>query len=93
MADHVGATYGQEPMAFLEATAAELLLSGNRGTYRLARADVVKITRGGLYPWLFGSLRLRHRVAKFPAELQFKPLDASVDAVRTALKNLGYPTS
>lgn len=93
MADDVGATDGREPMATLEATAAELVLSGNRGTFRLRRDEVTKIGRGGLYPWLFGALRIRHGVARLPSELQFKPLDATVPAVRIALKSLGYPTS
>lgn len=93
MADDVGATDGPEPMATLEATASELVLAGNRGTFRLRREEVTRIGRGGFYPWLFGALRIRHGVARFPSELQFKPLDATVPAVRAALKSLGYPAA
>lgn len=91
MADDVGATYGQEPMAFLNASPTELLLSGNRGTFRLPRTAVVKIRRGGMYPWFFGSVRLHHSVPGFPVDLQFKPLGTTPRAVLDALKRLGYP--
>jgi len=91
MADDVGATYGQEPMAFLNATATELLLSGNRGTFRLPRSAVVKVRRGGMYPWFFRAVRLHHSVPGFPVELQFKPLDTTPRSVLDALKRLGYP--
>ena len=91
MADDVGATYGQEPMAFLNATATELLLSGNRGTFRLPRSAVVKVRRGGMYPWFFRAVRLHHTVPGFPVELQFKPLDTTPRTVLDALKRLGYP--
>lgn len=90
MADHIGATYGPEPLAFLAASATELLLSGNRGTFRFPRAAVVKVGRGGLYPWCFSSVRIRHSIAGFPAELQFKPLDATTKDVLGQLKSLGY---
>jgi len=91
MADDVGATYGHEPLAFLNVTATELLLSGNRGTFRLPRSAVVKISRGGVYPWFFRSVRFHHSVPGFPTELQFKPLDATPRAVLDGLKSLGYP--
>lgn len=91
MADHIGATYGPEPLAFLAASETELLLSGNRGTFRFPRAAVVKLGRGGLYPWCFSSVGIRHSIAGFPAELQFKPMGASVKAVLGELKSLGYP--
>lgn len=93
MADNVGATYGHAPMAFLAANAETLLLSGNRGTFRIARSDVVRIGRGGFYPWFFRAVRIRHRVASFPDELQFKPLDAQLADVLAKLKALGYPVS
>lgn len=91
MADDVGATYGQEPLAFLAATADELLLSGNRGTFRLPRAAVVKVARGRMYPWLFSAVRLQHTVPGFPVDLQFKPLDATPRQVLEGLRSLGYP--
>lgn len=91
MADHIGATYGPEPLAFLAASESELLLSGNRGTFRFPRAAVAKLGRGGLYPWCFSSIRIWHSVTAYPAELQFKPLDAATKAVLSQLKSLGYP--
>lgn len=91
MADHIGATYGPEPLAFLAASETELLLSGNRGTFRFPRAAVVKLGRGGLYPWCFSSIRIWHSIATYPAELQFKPLEAATKAVLGQLKSLGYP--
>jgi hypothetical protein len=91
MADDVGATYGQEPLAFLNATADELLLSGNRGTFRFPRAAIVKIARGRMYPWLFSAVRFQHTVPGFPVDLQFKPLDATPRQVLDGLRSLGYP--
>lgn len=91
MADDVGATYGQEPLAFLTATTDELLLSGNRGTFRLPRAAIVKIARGRMYPWLFSAVRFQHTVPGFPVDLQFKPLDAKPREVLDVLRSLGYP--
>ncbi len=46
MSDGVGATYGPKPLAFLSANSDELLLSGNRGTFRLPRASFLKLGRG-----------------------------------------------
>jgi hypothetical protein len=91
MADDVGATYGHEPLALLNATATELLLSGNRGTFRLPRSAVVRVSRGGMYPWFFRSVRLHHSLPGISTELQFKPLGATRRAVLDGLKSLGYP--
>lgn len=91
MADDIGATYGPEPLAFLDATAGGLHLCGNRGSYRVARDAVVKIGRGNLYPWCFSSVRIHHRLPQFPRELQFKPLDARPREVLDRLRALGYP--
>jgi len=91
MADDVGATYGHEPLALLNATATELLLSGNRGTFRLPRSAVVRVSRGGMYPWFFRSVRLHHSLPGISTELQFKPLGATPRAVLDGLKSLGYP--
>lgn len=93
MADHVGATYGHQPLAYLSATAEELILSGNRGTFRFSRAAVRKIRRGLMYPWFFRAVRIEHAVTGYPSELQFKPLDATPREVRDRLRQLGYATS
>lgn len=93
MADDVAATDGPKPMAMLIATPEELVLSGTRGTYRLRRSEVSGIGRGGFYPWFFGSIRLRHEIAKFPRALQFKPMEGGWRAVRDRLRELGYPVA
>jgi hypothetical protein len=93
MSDGVGSTYGLEPMAFLAAEPDHLLLSGNRGTFRLPRATVVKLGRGGLYPWFFHGIRIRHNVASFPDELVFKPMGAKECDILVRLRMLGYPVS
>jgi hypothetical protein len=91
MADDVGSTYGHTPMAFLAVRRDTLLLSGNRGTFRFAREEVTRVGRGGFYPWFFGAVRIHHRVLRFPAELQFKPLGAKPAEVIARLRELGYP--
>ncbi len=91
MADDVAATDGPKPLAMLTATPQELVLTGTRGTYRFPRAEVQGIGRGGFYPWFFGAIRVRHRVAKFPRSLQFKPMEGGWRAVRDRLREMGYP--
>jgi hypothetical protein len=93
MSNGLGATYGLNPMAFLSADAGQIVLSGSLGTFAIPRASVVKIGRGGLYPWFFAALRLRHNKAGIPEELQFKPVGVSPAEVRARLKSLGYPVS
>ncbi|PTX96637.1 hypothetical protein [Opitutus sp. ER46] len=93
MADDVGATYGTTPLAVLTATPDELVLSGTRGTFRLPRAHVRKVGRGGFYPWLFAAVRLHHDLPGLPEILQFKSRAARPAEVRAALARLGYPTS
>ena len=93
MADDIGATYGPEPLAFLLATADELILSGNRGTFPIPRASVTKIGRGSLYPWFFAAVRIHHTIPGIPAELQFKPLGQRPRDVAQALHALGYPAA
>ncbi len=91
MADDVAATFGPEPGATLTATAATLHLKGNRGDFLLPLAAVVSIGRGGFYPWLFKGVRIRHRIAGFPKNLQFlDPATSSRDLLRQ-LGSLGYP--
>ena len=91
MSDGVGATYGPKPLAFLSANSDGLLLSGNRGTFHLPRASVLKLGRGSMYPWCFGGIRIRHNIASVPADLQFKPMDAQSSDVLDRLRALGYP--
>lgn len=93
MSDGIGATYGPEPMAFLSATATELVLSGPRGTFHLARAHVVKLGRGRMYPWFFAGIRIHHKAPKYPDELQFKPLGALTRDIFAQLRSLGYPVA
>ena len=92
MADDVGSTYGPEPTATLTATADLLILSGTRGTFRLPRAAVTRLGRGKMYPWFFSALHIRHSVAGYPVNLQFKPLNSRWSDLRDRLETLGYPT-
>jgi hypothetical protein len=91
MSDGIGVTQGPTPLAFLSATADELLLCGNRGSFRLARSSIRRIGRGGFYPWFFGSVRIHHNVRSSPAQLEFLPRGASTRDVLARLKSLGYP--
>jgi hypothetical protein len=93
MADDVAATYGAEPCAVLTATPDELWLKGNRGDFRLPRSAVVRIGRGGLYPWFFKGIRIRHQNAEFPSNIQFKELRGRTDDLIAQPKLLGYPTT
>jgi len=93
MADDVGSTYGPEPLASLTATSSELVLQGTRGTYRIPRTAVIKLGRGKMYPWFFKALRIRHRAAGVPADLQFQPLNLPWREVQAQLKSLGYPVA
>ena len=90
MCDDVGATGGVEPLAFLSATRDELLLSGTRGTHRFPAASVTRVGRGGFYPWLFRSIRIRHSSRTSCKDLQFKPTSAAVPDILAALERLGY---
>lgn len=91
MADDVAATFGPEPMAYLCATADELVLSGSRGTYQIPRGAVTRIGRGKLYPWFFSAVRIHHSMSKFPRDLQFKPLGLNWREVVKALGEIGFP--
>ena len=91
MADDVASTYGPEPMATLVATATELLLSGTRGTFRLPRAAVSRLSRGKLYPWFFSAVRIHHTLTGLPRDLQFKPINDKPRDVLDTLRALGYP--
>jgi hypothetical protein len=91
MCDGVGVTQGPTPLAFLSATPDELLLCGNRGSFRFARPAVRKIGRSGFYPWFFGAIRIQHDVRNFPAQLEFLPRGTSLREVLARLKSLGYP--
>jgi hypothetical protein len=91
MSDGVGATSGVQPLAFLAATRDELLLCGNRGTFRFPITAVRRVGHGRLYPWLFRAIRIHHSVPGYPAELQFKPMHARVPDVLARLEQLGFP--
>jgi hypothetical protein len=93
MADDVGATYGHTPMAALTASSDQLLLAGTRGSFRLPRNSVTKISRGRMYPWLFSAVRIQHNVPGYPVDLQFKPLGVHPRDVRAQLRQLGYPVA
>lgn len=92
MSDGVGTTYGAEPTAVLEAEAEELLLSGGRGTFRVPRTAITRITRGSFYPWFFGGIRIHHRAPGLPEHLLFKPMTARSREILGQLQSLGYPT-
>lgn len=91
MADDIGATFGPEPCATLEADASTLQLRSTRGNFSIPRQAVVSIGRGGLYPWFFRGIRLRHRQPGIPTHLQFKPMHSERGSVVDALASLGYP--
>jgi hypothetical protein len=91
MSDGVGATYGPTPLAFLSATPDEILLCGNRGSFRLPRGDIRRISRSGLYPWFFSAVRIHHQLASAPDRLEFKPMGATARDVLTRLQGLGLP--
>jgi hypothetical protein len=93
MSDGVGSTFGVEPTAFLSTDSDHLVLSGNRGTFRLPRAAVLKLGRGGFYPWFFGGVRIRHNVASFPEELVFKPIGTRERDILGRLRAMGYPVA
>ena len=92
MSDGIGSTYGPEPLAHLSADPDHLILSGNRGNFRLPRSAIRKLGRGGLYPWFFGGIRIRHTAAHFPEELVFKPMVVGEREILNRLRELGYPS-
>jgi hypothetical protein len=92
MADDVAATCGAEAGAVLLATADELWLKGKRGDFRIPRAAVLKVGRGGFYPWFLKGILIRHNLPKLPANLQFLAFSASPGELVTGLRYLGYPT-
>lgn len=93
MADDVASTYGSEPCAALTATPDELRLKGNRGDFRLPRSAITRISRGGLYPWFFKGIRIRHLNTKISSNLQFRTLTGKTNHLLAQLKTLGYPAA
>ena len=93
MSNGVGATYGAEPCAVLTATADELWLKGNLGDFHIPRSAVVKLGRGLLYPWFFRGVRIRHSIAAFPPDLQFKPMVGRSREILAQLAALGFPAN
>lgn len=93
MADDVAATTGAEAGAVLQATADELWLKGKRGDFRIPRAAVLKVGRGGFYPWFFKGIRIRHSLPKLPANLQFTAISVKTAGLIAELGALGYPTN
>lgn len=93
MSDGVGSTYGPAPMAHLAAEAGHLVLSGSRGNFYVPRAAVVRLGRGGFYPWFFGGIRIHHSVAGFPTELVFKPMGIRERDILARLREMGYPVA
>jgi hypothetical protein len=93
MCDDVGCTYGATPLAFLSATSEELLLCGNRGSFRFSRETIRKLGRGKMYPWFFAAVRIHHDVPNIPRNLQFKPIGVRAREVLARLKELGYPAN
>lgn len=91
MSDGVGNTFGPKPLAFLSANSDGLLLSGNRGTFQLPRASILKLRRGKLYPWFFGGIWICHNLANCPAYFQFQPMGARSREILDRLRALGYP--
>ncbi len=91
MADDVAATFGPKPGAVLQATAEELWIKGNRGDFRLPRQAIARIGRGGLYPWFFKGIRVRHHQKGLPVKVLFLPLECDTGELLHRLQSLGYP--
>lgn len=92
MTNGVGTTYGAAPAATLTVTNDEIGIEGPLGDFSLPKAAIVRITRGRLYPWIFGGLRFVHNMGGVPDELQFKPSETSSKSILERLRALGYPT-
>ena len=92
MYNGVGTTYGPVPGAALTASADELWIKGNLGDFHIPRAAVTKLQRGSLYPWFFRGVRIRHRAAGVPAEIQFQTMDGNTRVHLAQLRALGFPT-
>ena len=92
MCDGVGMTTGSSPGAVLCANGDEIWLKGRRGDFHVPRSAVLKIGRGGMYPWFFRGIRIRHNVGDYPAVLQFGPIVGKTGNLLAQLKSLGYPT-
>jgi hypothetical protein len=92
MANDVGNTVGVEPCAVLSVNTDEIWLKGTLGDFHIPRSAVTKIGRGGMYPWVFMCVRIRHNIPNVPWLLQFKPLTARSRDVIAQIKSLGYPT-
>ncbi|MFT3781503.1 MAG: hypothetical protein QM790_05745 [Nibricoccus sp.] len=93
MANDSANTVGPDPKAQLSASSNEICLQGTLGEFRIPKSAVKKITRGGLYPWVFMCIRIHHTLSNYPAHLQFKASGASSREVLDRLKSLGYSTS
>ena len=91
MWDGVGATLGP-PRAVLSVNAEEIWLKGARGDFHIPRSEVVRLGRGSAYPWFFQGLRIRHRIARLPSDLQFRAMDGGTRGILAQLKAVGYPT-
>ena len=91
MSNGLGATYGIPPMAWLQASPTQIVLSGPLGTFTLPLTAIVRIGRGRMYPWFFAGIRIHHRDPKCPEELQFKPLGVPTREIIVRLRALGYP--
>jgi hypothetical protein len=90
MWDGVAATYGP-PRAVLSANADEIWLKGRRGDFHLSRTAVVRVGRGPFYPWFFQGVRIRHNIAGYPLDLQFRAVDGGTRDILAQLKSLGFP--
>lgn len=91
MANDVGNTVGPEPAAVLSANADELWLKGTLGDFHIPRNAVTKIRRGGMYPWVFMCVWIRHAIPNYPSHLQFKALGVRSSDIIAQIKALGYP--
>ena len=91
MADDVAATFGPKPGAVLQATTDELWIQGNRGDFRIPRTAITAINRGGLYPWFFKGIRVRHSIDGLPRRILFLPFEGDTAALLNQLQALGFP--
>ena len=65
------ATSGPQSRAKLVATEGGLELYGTLGDFASSRAQVRYAKRAGLYPWVWGSIRICHFLPGCPQRLRF----------------------
>lgn len=91
MSDGSTATHGHAALATLTASANELIVSGQLGTFRIPRAAVTRIGRGKWYPWLFAGIVIYHKVPGCASALPSSAIGTLARGLRQKLADFGYP--